>query len=81
MNEQEIKSIEYEIQSQLQLRSNYINIVVVLVSGVIGLFLSTINLLKVILIILGFSIIILFLATIENCNQQIKLKIRELKNG
>lgn len=81
MNEKEIKSIEYEIQSQLQLRNNYINIIIVLISGVIGLFLSIINLLKVILIILGFTLIILFLASIEECNQQIKLKIRSLKDG
>ena len=63
----------------LQLRNNYINIIVVIVGGVIGLFLSQISVLKTVLIIFGFYLTILFMANIETCNRQLKYKIRSLK--
>ena len=79
MNDIDIKRIELEVNSLIQQKSTYTSITAILIGSTISLILTTINVFKIILILLGFCFAILFLASIENCSQQIKTKIKELK--
>lgn len=79
MDEKEIKSIELEIQNIITLRNNYINIIVIIFGGIIGLFFAELNILRISLTIIGLILNALFITVIINCSYKIHTKIEELK--
>ncbi len=79
MDEKEIKSIELEVNSLLQFRSNCITFIGLLVGGLSGLILSEFNYLKLMFIIIGLLILCFLFIVINTVDKDVDSKIKDLK--
>ena len=79
MNEKDIKAIEMEIQSLMQLRGSLAAFIGLTAGGIIGLILSEFNFLKLLFIILGLLMLYFLFTAVKIIGGDIEHKIKELK--
>lgn len=79
MDDKELKRIEISINNLFKIREHFINVLLLIVSGSLGLILTSYSIFKVALVLLGFVSSYLILLIIIDCNKKILNNLKRLK--
>ena len=75
MDDRILKAVEFEINSLISLRNTYYSILLVLMTGIIGLFYN-LNLINIILLLIGLLVTVVLFMNIFQISYRIKYLIK-----